>query len=229
MPKSVTVQIRRKRGMRKMRINMKSRRRRARPTTVVQRGITPIAPRTIARLKYCSFISRTLSLGVGSDNLYRLNSIFDPDLTGTGTQPYGRDTYAAIYNRYRVFAVAYKATFSHTGTAAANFSVLPTNSNSIIIDPELAREMPRSRNGIGGALGAAPVVLRGRVSLPALNGCTRQQYMADDRFQALQTDNPLEDLVLHIICQSPDNITVRVAIEMVYYVEFFDPVPLGKS
>lgn len=207
----------------------KSYRRKARPTTVVQKGITPIAPRTIARLKYCSFISRTLSGGIGSSNLYRLNSIFDPDLTGTGTQPYGRDTYAAIYNRYRVFAVAYKVTFSHTGANAANFSILPANSTSLIIDPELAREMPRSRNGIGGAAGTSPVVLRGRVSLAALHGSTRQQYMADDRFQALQDSNPTEDLVLHIICQSPDNITVRASIEMVYYVEFFDPIPLGKS
>lgn len=33
---------------------------------------------------------------------FRINSTFDPDKTGTGTQPMGRDQMAALYNRYMV-------------------------------------------------------------------------------------------------------------------------------
>jgi hypothetical protein len=33
---------------------------------------------------------------------FKLNSIYDPDLTGSGNQPTGRDTYAAIYDYYKV-------------------------------------------------------------------------------------------------------------------------------
>lgn len=35
-------------------------------------------------------------------NQFKINSIFDPDLTGTGVQPLGRDTWAAIYDYYKV-------------------------------------------------------------------------------------------------------------------------------
>jgi len=33
---------------------------------------------------------------------FRANSIFDPDQTGTGHQPYGHDTYATMWNHYTV-------------------------------------------------------------------------------------------------------------------------------
>ena len=33
---------------------------------------------------------------------YKINSIWDPDLTGVGHQPLGRDTWSAIYNYYKV-------------------------------------------------------------------------------------------------------------------------------
>lgn len=205
------------------------RRNAARPTTVVQRGITPIAPRTITRLRYTSVISRTLNAGIAADNVYRLNSIFDPDFTGTGTQPYGHDTYAQLYNRYRVFAASYRVTFNTTSVNAALFSVVPNNSTSSISDIELAREMPRSKSKVGGQQGTSPAVIYGRISMPALNGQNRTQYMSDDRFQAIFGNNPTEDLCLHIVSQSPDNITVRAVIDIVYHVEMFDPLPLAKS
>lgn len=41
-------------------------------------------------------------IGVTTLNQFKLNSIFDPDLTGSGNQPLGRDTYANIYDYYKV-------------------------------------------------------------------------------------------------------------------------------
>lgn len=38
----------------------------------------------------------------GSTNLYRLNSLYDPDQTGVGHQPILRDQMTLLYNRYRV-------------------------------------------------------------------------------------------------------------------------------
>lgn len=39
---------------------------------------------------------------------FKINSIYDPDLTGSGNQPLGRDTYAAIYDYYKVLEVDIK-------------------------------------------------------------------------------------------------------------------------
>jgi len=47
---------------------------------------------------------------------FRLNSTFDPNETGTGTQPKGRDQMAAIYNDYTVMAARYHVRFINLGT-----------------------------------------------------------------------------------------------------------------
>lgn len=44
----------------------------------------------------------TLVTNISSFWQYKVNSIFDPDLTGVGHQPLGRDTWASIYNYYKV-------------------------------------------------------------------------------------------------------------------------------
>lgn len=49
---------------------------------------------------------------------FRANSIFDPNYTGTGHQPMGRDQWAELYQRYIV--VGSKATVTYVATQAAN-------------------------------------------------------------------------------------------------------------
>ncbi len=48
---------------------------------------------------------------VVDSHVFRLNSTFDPDETGTGHQPKGRDFYASIYNDYTVVSADYSVTF----------------------------------------------------------------------------------------------------------------------
>lgn len=66
---------------------------------------------------------------------YRLNSIYDPDYTGLGAQPYWRDQLAAIYNRYRVLGAKITVTFANspvtdTTTTQGPFLVGIQNSNT---------------------------------------------------------------------------------------------------
>lgn len=57
----------------------------------------------IVKLPYV-FYNKGYSAGLGSQtiNQFKVNSIYDFDLTGAGHQPLGRDTWASIYNYYRV-------------------------------------------------------------------------------------------------------------------------------
>lgn len=66
--------------------------------------------------------------GTGSQRIWRMNSIFDPDYSGTGHQPQMHDFYATIYNYYSVLSCQYKIkiynasydpiTFTEVGTSA---------------------------------------------------------------------------------------------------------------
>jgi hypothetical protein len=57
----------------------------------------------IVMLPYAQY-SAVLNSGgyIGAYQQYKINSIYDPDLTAAGNQPLGRDTYAGIYNYYKV-------------------------------------------------------------------------------------------------------------------------------
>lgn len=55
-----------------------------------------------ARLRYSEVVSLNPSAGVPAVNLFRAGSIYDPNQSGAGHQPYGHDTYATIYNHYKV-------------------------------------------------------------------------------------------------------------------------------
>lgn len=65
--------------------------------------------------KFCKFTYReTFTLNVGTSGIFgsqvkmSLNSIYDPNSSGVGHQPYGHDTMALIYTSYKVFGCLVK-------------------------------------------------------------------------------------------------------------------------
>jgi len=63
------------------------------------------------KLHYCDVVQ--LSASAGSPGLwqFRMNSLFDPDFTGTGHQPQWFDQLSAVYSRYRVLGAKITAKF----------------------------------------------------------------------------------------------------------------------
>lgn len=95
-------------------------------------------PRTMyAKLRYTTVINFNASAGTATRHYFRAGSIFDPDYTGVGYQPYGHDTYATIYNHYRV--VKSDCKICNTTNGANNImgiflsddTASPTNFNAI--------------------------------------------------------------------------------------------------
>lgn len=201
---------------------------RSRSYTTKIKTVSPLPPRVITKLRYSA---QFISSGSALDNQMRLNGLFDPDYTGVGHQPYGFDTYAAIYAKYRVFACAYtiKAT-STSGTVPVSMTIVPNNTNSPFTNSTLAMESPRAKTTM--LAYAAPRVISGKIYLPALVGGSNVNYKADDRYQADITGVPAEVMNLHIVTSDMAgnaSTAVQYSIEMVYYVEFYDPKELSQS
>lgn len=57
--------------------------------------------------------------GLITSHVFVANSIHDPNSTGVGHQPYGHDTIATVYGRYRVLSAKCTATFA-ANSAVAN-------------------------------------------------------------------------------------------------------------
>lgn len=196
--------------------------------------LTFLDPHKYVVLKYVDVYSQSLATVTGSNQIMNLNSIFDPDRTGTGHQPYGRDQLAAIYNRYRVLKTQWRITF-HAELQGFYIVVVPTNGNLStpivdILSYTAACETPRATIRAQGT-GANAVVIRGQIDLNDLNGVTKVEYLSDDRFQAVMTSSPGELLLLNIGTYNPSGSTVTVdfSVELEFFVDVHDPIVLAQS
>lgn len=68
------------------------------------RGNESVEPFKMSTLVYPFVFSSSSATGGVWSWQFRLNSLFDPDFTGTGAQPTGFDQWMALYDRYRVLA-----------------------------------------------------------------------------------------------------------------------------
>lgn len=90
------------------------------PTRVITFPGYGFPDRLRIRIAYSDVQTYTLtSIGLFSSNTYRMNSLFDPDQTGVGAQPYWRDQLATIYNKYRVLGCKMTSTFTRASESAA--------------------------------------------------------------------------------------------------------------
>lgn len=215
----------RKKWTKRSKKGRKNWKRKGQKITNVNRALNPLASRYICKQKY----SDTFNLSLSTPQYdFNLNSVYDPNRTGVGTQPYAFDQLATIYNRYRVISCSYVITATSTdtiqvGAIAQNDSVLFTGITDMVSRPR-ARFMIQHPNG-------NTQYLKGKVYIPALVGRTKQLYMADDRFQAEVTNNPVEAAILTVMGKTlggaPSNITLNIVME--YTVEYFDQKVMPAS
>lgn len=195
--------------------------------TNVNRGLQPFASRYITKMKY----SETAFLSIANSYQYafNLNSVFDPNQTGVGHQPYGFDQLTPIYNRYRVIGCKYVVN-AYSTTSAIRFGTICTNDGPPINNMSELAENPRAQTRVQLPNGNT-MTISGNISIPKLMGRTKQQYMADDRFQAQVTASPAELALLTIYGAGlNDAVTdINVVVTLEYTVEFFDPKPIDQS
>jgi len=199
-----------------------------RMTTTV-RGRGPVSERTVVKLKYNQ---QLLSNGSTGDHVFNLNSIFDPDRTGTGHQPYGHDTYASLYNRYRVFKAKVYIEFAVSDANVYVVGLMANNVTTTQTNSSLAYEKPNAISRLCTRDHRTRFVRT--YNLPAICGSTLTQYRADDRYQAIFGASPGETICLHILWSdmnsaAPASSVVGANITVFYYIEAFDAVDLGQS
>lgn len=127
----------------------------------VSKGLYGFPPTLAAKLKYVETLAFSSALGAVQSNVFRANSLFDPNETGVGHQPMYFDQFAAIYNRYVVRKARMKVTFNVvTETAATScftVGVIGQSNSSIDTLPTTNMEDNHSKyaimNGRNGGTG----------------------------------------------------------------------------
>ncbi len=196
--------------------------------------ISFLDPHLYIELKYAQTFSNSVAAAAGSIQTMNLNSLFDPDRTGSGHQPYGFDQISALYNRYRVLNTRYKVMFASVG---AVYHAVVTTVNGLLVSAisdqatfQTATETPHAVTNIMSTQGKSWVVNK-KISLNLLNGVTQTEYLADDRFEAAVGANPTEIMTLVIGTFNPTGSTVipYYEVEMFFQVDFHDPISLSSS
>lgn len=179
----------------KRRSNRKSKKSKQR-TTNVNKSLQPIASRYICKTKYATTIATSSGIG---QYIFNLNSLFDPDRTGIGHQPYGYDTLSTMYNRYRVISCSYRVNQSSasTGTPVV-IGAMPSN-DQLIVFTNMGEmiENPRAKY-VAQNVGGGVTYLTGNSYIPALMGRNKAQYMADDQYGSVVTGSPGELALLYL-------------------------------
>lgn len=84
---------------------------------------------------------------------FRMNSIFDPDITGTGHQPLFRDVWASQYDYYAVIECSYKIRMYNAHGEAVTFTAVGTNSQKIgAVNVSLLKQTTNSSDYTTGGL-----------------------------------------------------------------------------
>ena len=198
-----------------------------RQLTNVNRSLQPIPSRYICKMKYSEIVT-TNTVGNVGQYIFNLNSLFDPNRTGFGHQPYGFDTLATLYNKYRVVSCGWRiqrAAGISDISPAVLVGCMPSNDLNIdFSDFSFMRENPRTKYILQNP-GATALTLSGKSYLPSLMGRTNSQYMADDKYAADVLSSPAEHGVLYVQTHNATtgealSSTIQVLLE--FTVEWFD-------
>jgi len=163
---------------------------------------------------------------------FRGNSVFDPDYTSTGHQPYYRDQLAAIYGRYRVYGskISISAVNEQVGSAL-QVTVIPSSEIITFTGSTYPPEYPYARKlrllGVGGIMTAeAASSMRTQTVL----GLEKREVLDQD-YSALVGSQPASEWYWLIVAQdlSAQNVACSLQVTIVYDVEFYDRTIVSPS
>lgn len=191
--------------------------------------------RLLVKLPYADYYTKTLTFGTpGQTQAWNLNSIYDPDRTGTGHQPLGTDQWATFYKKYRVFKVAYNISISNmSADSSVMGGITPTNGVFGNFNDMSVFEQPHCRKfHIGNREGISTRTLKGAITLPYITGRPLVSYKSDNVYAAQFGQNPLEVIALNLQLFSLNptaGASLQISCRLVYFVELYDPLTMPLS
>lgn len=197
----------------------------------------PFGKSRTCKLRYCENIAINPALGTTGTYTFAASGLYDPNISGTGHQPYGFDQLMALYNKYHVTGSKIRVTLIGGGsTPNCIFGVklcdLTTMNTS---DPQYALEQPGFSKKIfgNGAQTSNLSVSKCYSARKFFRRKSKSDIIDDDTLGGTSSANPNENaffiIVLAPVVSSEDigNFTIQVQID--YVATFTGPKELSAS
>lgn len=174
--------------------------------------------------------------GVGTTYFYRLNSVYDPDATGTGAVATGYNTWSTLFLNYKVRRVTVRLEGYFSGLSASAFGnvtmapvayqmVVPTGKQTWKMIPgAVFQSAPNQTNG-----GPTKIKMAKTFDNARIARLTKQQYEVDLDWSGQVGANPVRQNYLMIAADSVNSSTVCTFdfnIIITYETEWFNPSPM---
>lgn len=181
----------------------------------------------LVKLKYC----QNLQLGNGATSTashhMSCNSLYDPDVTSIGHQPYGYDTWTTLYGKYRVLSSKIVVRFvAKQGTQNVCVGVLPVN----VVDSDLSFPTMLERPGCyyKTLTTQFPTMITRKWSLRRVKNDDGEAYSSG------VTDSPANQDYFRIWCATPDGgyiveNSIGCVVEISYIAELSERKVLSQS
>lgn len=202
----------------------------------------PFPPAKLYRLIYAEQYALTAGTSgvVGTAIAFNLNNINDPNLAGGasgGHQPYGHDTLATVYNKYKVSGVKIEAHFSDPSEdgiyilmEATGQTATSTMAGSSI---NYATERPMVVTRYLNDTGSQQLKVSQFFPIHTLLGITKTQFNADtNQYSANMNDNPAAIPKLYIglgSLRGSSAANAKCTVKLTYYTMCYDRLILGQS
>lgn len=172
----------------------------------------------------------------GVENVWRLNSVFDPDLTGGTHQPYGFDQMAGLYNQYRVSSAKVQITAIPGAASQPGILVIqgqPAVSSSALTGTAATDVGERSVGALLclDATGRSKTFSKNFV-IHQLEGLSYVEWAGDQQYQSVNTTSPALTPFLRLAyatCNGSASVSLAVVVKIEFEITWFDGIVLAAS
>lgn len=171
-------------------------------------------------------------------NAFRMNSIYDPDLTGTGKTCVGLTTMSTIYGRYWVMGARVRISFNNPtggdGSRVGYRILLDNNTGAFGQTVQGLTEQPLTyMDGLNDS-GSQKKVFNAYIRPWSLMGISKLEYLANSStYSSVMLGNPaaVNDAQIQIFLVNPNtaSVSVNATVQIVYDVKLYERKTLVSS
>jgi hypothetical protein len=193
----------------------------------------PFPQRMACKLIYgeeFNLVPTTTAQKFGTSQVFRLNSLYDPDFSGSGDYPYQFPTLQLLYGSYLVTAVNIELTFSAPTSAMwvaaliGSFkSTVDIAANTTTFASSCAGCWMSAINGTG----EATITVKKRFTIAEIEGLSQQQLKDNPNYQSLVSTNPASTPWLRIGCAQAGTAStqsVQCVARLIFEAQLFDRI-----
>jgi len=189
---------------------------------------SPFPPKWRVKLPFASQYNLPTvgSAYFGTEQIMRLNSLYDPDFTGAGNYPYGFSAMSAMYGSYRVRSVLIDLVWSNPSIDGSfvGAMVQPSGSTFTMAGqyPLAVDIQPGGDVRVLNITGSQTVRVTKRFTIAELDGISPTQWAADPNYSAQVGANPANCPLLRLAIQATSSSHVTVQVRLEFECEFYN-------